>query len=53
MFVDVRNRCAERSWDVFNRFLEKTPALNGLYFTLFAFIDMLSLDSTLYVMILH
>ncbi|KAJ6832837.1 xylulose kinase [Iris pallida] len=26
---DVRNRCAERSWDVFNKSLEKTPPLNG------------------------
>ncbi|XP_020256309.1 LOW QUALITY PROTEIN: xylulose kinase [Asparagus officinalis] len=26
---DVRNRCAESSWDVFNETLEKTPALNG------------------------
>ncbi|XP_022680844.1 xylulose kinase-like isoform X1 [Setaria italica] len=26
---DVRNRCAEKSWDVFNNYLEKTPPLNG------------------------
>ncbi|XP_058069587.1 xylulose kinase 2-like [Magnolia sinica] len=26
---DVRNRCAEKSWDVFNKLLEKTPPLNG------------------------
>eukprot|EP00268_Persea_americana_P067271 TRINITY_DN9236_c0_g1_i1.p1 TRINITY_DN9236_c0_g1~~TRINITY_DN9236_c0_g1_i1.p1 ORF type:complete len:559 (+),score=119.21 TRINITY_DN9236_c0_g1_i1:343-2019(+) len=26
---DVRNRCAEQSWDVFNKFLEVTPPLNG------------------------
>ncbi|CAN6199994.1 unnamed protein product [Urochloa humidicola] len=26
---DVRNRCAEKSWDVFNSYLEKTPPLNG------------------------
>ncbi|XP_058080507.1 xylulose kinase 2-like [Magnolia sinica] len=26
---DIRNRCAEKSWDVFNKFLEKTPPLNG------------------------
>ncbi|XP_010943282.1 xylulose kinase 2 [Elaeis guineensis] len=26
---DVRNRCAEHSWDIFNQFLEKTPPLNG------------------------
>lgn len=26
---DVRNRCAESSWDVFNRSLETTPAFNG------------------------
>ncbi|OMP06368.1 hypothetical protein CCACVL1_01605 [Corchorus capsularis] len=26
---DVRNRCAEKSWDVFNKFLEQTPPLNG------------------------
>ncbi|XP_073006259.1 xylulose kinase 2 isoform X2 [Typha latifolia] len=26
---DVRNRCAERSWDVFNNSLEETPPLNG------------------------
>ncbi|XP_042391544.1 xylulose kinase 2-like [Zingiber officinale] len=26
---DVRNRYAERSWDVFNSYLEKTPPLNG------------------------
>lgn len=26
---DVRNRCAEKSWQVFNTHLEKTPPLNG------------------------
>ncbi|WOL07847.1 xylulose kinase [Canna indica] len=26
---DVRNQCAEHSWDVFNDYLEKTPLLNG------------------------
>ncbi|XVE55678.1 hypothetical protein DITRI_Ditri03aG0177700 [Diplodiscus trichospermus] len=26
---DVRNRYAEKSWDVFNKFLEQTPPLNG------------------------
>ncbi|XP_057727165.1 xylulose kinase 2 [Arachis stenosperma] len=26
---DVRNRCAEQSWDTFNKFLEQTPPLNG------------------------
>ncbi|KAK3125841.1 hypothetical protein QOZ80_7BG0610390 [Eleusine coracana subsp. coracana] len=26
---DVRNRCAEKSWDVFNSYLEKTLPLNG------------------------
>lgn len=26
---DVRNRCAEKSWEVFNKFLEQTPPLNG------------------------
>ncbi|PIA40919.1 hypothetical protein AQUCO_02300002v1 [Aquilegia coerulea] len=26
---DVRNRCAEQSWDVFNKVLEQTPPLNG------------------------
>ncbi|KAJ0963318.1 hypothetical protein J5N97_028440 [Dioscorea zingiberensis] len=26
---DVRNRCAERSWDVFNKHLENTLPLNG------------------------
>ncbi|KAF9601438.1 hypothetical protein IFM89_020205 [Coptis chinensis] len=26
---DVRNRCAERSWDTFNNILEQTPPLNG------------------------
>ncbi|CAN6176387.1 unnamed protein product [Urochloa humidicola] len=26
---DVRNWCAEKSWDVFNSYLEKTPPLNG------------------------
>lgn len=26
---DVRNRCADKSWDVFNSYLEKTPPLNG------------------------
>lgn len=36
--VDVRNRCAEQSWDVFNKFLEDTPPLNGLFFSFtFAF----------------
>lgn len=26
---DVRNRCAEKSWDVFNKYLQQTPPLNG------------------------
>ncbi|XP_051214119.1 xylulose kinase 2 [Lolium perenne] len=26
---DVRNQCAEKSWDVFNNYLEKTTPLNG------------------------
>ncbi|KAK9270997.1 hypothetical protein L1049_026585 [Liquidambar formosana] len=26
---DVRNRCAEKSWEVFNKFLQQTPPLNG------------------------
>lgn len=26
---DVRNRCAEQSWDVFSKLLEETPPLNG------------------------
>ncbi|KAF5208457.1 Xylulose kinase, partial [Thalictrum thalictroides] len=26
---DVRNRCADQSWDVFNKVLEQTPPLNG------------------------
>ncbi|KAL9313497.1 hypothetical protein ACSQ67_018949 [Phaseolus vulgaris] len=26
---DVRNRCADKSWDVFNKFLEQTQPLNG------------------------
>ncbi|KAK7352934.1 hypothetical protein VNO80_18365 [Phaseolus coccineus] len=26
---DVRNRCADKSWDVFNKFLEQTRPLNG------------------------
>lgn len=26
---DVRNRCAEKSWEIFNKYLEQTPALNG------------------------
>lgn len=26
---DVRNRCAGRSWETFNKFLEQTPPLNG------------------------
>ncbi|OIV97825.1 hypothetical protein TanjilG_12582 [Lupinus angustifolius] len=26
---DVRNHCAEKSWDVFNKFLQQTPPLNG------------------------
>lgn len=28
---DVRNRCAEKSWGVFNDYLEKTPPLNGKF----------------------
>jgi len=32
---DVRNRCAEKSWDVFNKFLEQTQPLNGRYQELF------------------
>lgn len=26
---DVRNHCAEKSWDVFNKYLQQTPPLNG------------------------
>ncbi|CAK7344731.1 unnamed protein product [Dovyalis caffra] len=26
---DVRNRCAEKSWEIFNTHLEQTPPLNG------------------------
>lgn len=26
---DVRNRCAEQSWDIFNKFMEETSPLNG------------------------
>ncbi|XP_077233989.1 xylulose kinase-2 [Tasmannia lanceolata] len=26
---DVRNRCADQSWDVFNKLLEEAPPLNG------------------------
>ncbi|XP_030454501.1 xylulose kinase 2 [Syzygium oleosum] len=26
---DIRNRYAEKSWDAFNKFLERTPPLNG------------------------
>ncbi|CAH9069396.1 unnamed protein product [Cuscuta europaea] len=26
---DIRNRCAEKSWDIFNKHLEQTPPLNG------------------------
>ncbi|KAJ0085308.1 hypothetical protein Patl1_08744 [Pistacia atlantica] len=26
---DVRNRCAEKSWEVFDKFLDQTPPLNG------------------------
>lgn len=33
---DVRNRCAEKSWEVFSKFLEQTPPLNdgkiGFYY---------------------
>ncbi|GKV19973.1 hypothetical protein SLEP1_g30162 [Rubroshorea leprosula] len=29
MREDVRNRCAEKSWDVFNQFLQQSPPLNG------------------------
>ncbi|GLT62992.1 hypothetical protein SLA2020_355910 [Shorea laevis] len=29
MREDVRNRCAEKSWDVFNKFLQQSPPLNG------------------------
>ncbi|GKV19974.1 hypothetical protein SLEP1_g30163 [Rubroshorea leprosula] len=29
MREDVRDRCAEKSWDVFNKFLQETPPLNG------------------------
>ncbi|GAB2293704.1 Xylulose kinase 2 [Dionaea muscipula] len=29
---EIRNRCAEKSWDVFNKHLQQTPPLNGLYF---------------------
>lgn len=30
LMLDVRNRYAERSWEVFNKFLQQTPPLNGL-----------------------
>lgn len=26
---DIRNRCAQESWDIFNKHLEQTPPLNG------------------------
>ncbi|KAI9199998.1 hypothetical protein LWI28_001306 [Acer negundo] len=26
---DVRNRCAKKSWEVFNKYLQQTPPLNG------------------------
>ncbi|XP_044474527.1 xylulose kinase 2-like [Mangifera indica] len=26
---DVRNRCAEKSWEVFDKYLDQTPPLNG------------------------
>ncbi|KAH6796184.1 hypothetical protein C2S51_037170 [Perilla frutescens var. frutescens] len=26
---DIRNKCAEKSWDVFNKFLQQTQPLNG------------------------
>lgn len=26
---DIRNRCAEKSWEVFNKLLQQTPPLNG------------------------
>ncbi|XP_049375735.1 xylulose kinase 2 [Solanum verrucosum] len=26
---DIRNHCAEKSWDVFNKYLQQTPPLNG------------------------
>lgn len=29
MFVDIRNNCADKSWDVFNKFLQQTQPLNG------------------------
>lgn len=29
--LDIRNRCAEKSWVVFNKLVEQTPPLNGLY----------------------
>ncbi|GLT65209.1 hypothetical protein SLA2020_376530 [Shorea laevis] len=29
MREDVRDQCAEKSWDVFNKFLQQTPPLNG------------------------
>lgn len=30
LITDIRNRYAEKSWEVFNKFLEQTPPLNGL-----------------------
>lgn len=35
MLLDVRNRYAEKSWDVFNKFLQQTPPLNGMLFSAF------------------
>lgn len=29
--LDVRDRCADKSWEVFNTFLQQTPPLNGLW----------------------
>ncbi|KAF5739820.1 xylulose kinase isoform X1 [Tripterygium wilfordii] len=29
--LDMRNHCAEKSWDVFNKFLHQTQPLNGMY----------------------
>lgn len=39
MITDVRNRYAERSWDVFNSYLEKTPPLNGIFLLLSSHTD--------------
>lgn len=31
VILDVRDRCANKSWEDFNTFLQQTPPLNGLW----------------------